>query len=59
MPEYVYRAVMENGLMVRNRVEATSKQNLVAKLKSNGLIPINIIQVRFASKNKKMRKNRN
>ena len=28
MPEYIYRAVDENGIVVRNRVQDKSKQNL-------------------------------
>lgn len=45
MPEYVYRAVDENGIVVKNRVQDKSKQNLVKKLKINGLMPIKITQV--------------
>ena len=47
MPEYVYRAVDENGIVVKNRVQDKSKQNLVKKLKINGLMPIKITQVSF------------
>ena len=45
MPEYVYRAVDENGLVVKNRVQDKSKQSLIKKLKVNGLMPINVSQV--------------
>ena len=45
MPTYVYRAVTENGNIVRNRVEDVSRKNLIKKLKNNDLIPINIVQV--------------
>ena len=38
MPEYIYRAVDENGVMVKNRVQDKSKQNLIKKLKVNGLM---------------------
>lgn len=47
MPEYVYRAVDKNGLIVRNKVQDKSKQNLIKKLKVNGLMPINVNQVSF------------
>ena len=47
MPEYVYRAVDENGIVVKNRVQDKSKQNLIKKLKLNGLMPINVTQVSF------------
>ena len=36
MPEYVYRAVDSNGVLVRNKVQEKSKQSLVKKLKLNG-----------------------
>ena len=47
MPEYIYRAVDENGVMVKNRVQDKSKQNLIKKLKVNGLMPIDVTQVSF------------
>lgn len=50
MPEYVYRAVTKRGQIVRNKVEETSKNNLIKKLKSNDLLPIEVIQVSYQSK---------
>ena len=47
MPEYVYRAVDKNGVIVKNKVQDKSKQNLIKKLKINGLMPINVTQVSF------------
>ncbi len=47
MPEYIYRAVDENGVLVKNRVQDKSKQNLIKKLKVNGLMPIDVTQVSF------------
>ncbi len=47
MPEYIYRAVDENGVLVKNRVQDKSKQNLIKKLKENGLMPIDVTQVSF------------
>lgn len=60
MPEYVYRAVTDKGLIVRNRVEDSSKQSLIRRLKHNGLMPIQVVQVGYNSKkNKKTKKNIN
>ena len=47
MPEYVYRAVDENGIVVKNRVQDKSKLSLVKKLKINGLMPISVTPVSF------------
>ena len=54
MPEYVYKAVNKNGLVVKNRVEDSSKQTLIKRLKNNNLLPIDIIQVAYGG-NKKNR----
>ena len=53
MPEYIYRAVTSKGQVVRNRVEAVNKNNLVRKLKSNDLLPISIVQVGYKSRKAK------
>ena len=50
MPEYVYRAVTKNGLIVKNKVEEASKQALIKKLKGNELMPIQIVQVGYIGK---------
>lgn len=47
MPVYVYRAVTDKGLMVKNKVEEANKQTLVKRLKNNGITPIEIIQVAY------------
>lgn len=53
MPEYRYRAITKEGLVVRNKVESSSKQNLIKRLKNGGLLPIDIIQVGYGfNKNK-------
>ncbi len=57
MPEYVYRAVDSNGILVRSRVVEKSKQSLVKRLKSNGMTPIDIVQTRVSSNKKKIKKN--
>lgn len=56
MPTYMYRAVTSSGLVVRNRVEAVSKQNLLRTLKDNNLMPITIEQVAYSAKKKKTKK---
>lgn len=58
MPEYVYRAVTKNGIIVKNKVEESSKQALIKKLKLNELMPIQIVQVGYiGKKTKKVKKN--
>lgn len=58
MPEYVYRAVNKNGVIVKNKVEEASKQALIKRLKLNELMPIQIVQVGYISrKQKKVKKN--
>ncbi len=47
MPEYIYRAVDDNGIIVRSRITEKSKQNLVKRLKANGMTPIDIVQTSF------------
>lgn len=44
MPVYKYKAVDQNGIMVQSKIQEKSKQNLVNRLKANGLVPIEIIQ---------------
>ncbi len=54
MPEYMYRAVTKQGQVVRNRVEQSSKNNLIKMLKSNELLPIEVIQIGYKSKRSKV-----
>ena len=35
MPTYMYKAMTKTGVIVRNRVESASKQNLIKSLKNN------------------------
>ena len=49
MPTYIYKAVTSSGIIVRNRVEAGSKQNLLRALKENNLMPITIEQVAYSA----------
>ena len=57
MPVYVYRAVTDKGLIVKNKVEEASKQSLIKRLKNNGITPIEIIQVAYRGKQTKQKKN--
>ena len=56
MPTYVYRAMTKSGLIVRNRIESPSRQNLLKTLKGNGLVPIDVQQIRYVGKQQKMAK---
>ena len=53
MPTYINRAMTKSGLVVRNRIEAASKQNLLKTLKENELLPIDVEQIRYIGKQKK------
>ena len=50
MPTYVYRAVTKNGVIVRNKVESSSRLHLIKTLKSSDLLPITIEQVAYRSR---------
>ena len=59
MPTYVYKAMNKTGLIVRNKVEFSSRQSLIKSLKNNELLPISIEQVSYRAKStrKKQKKN--
>ena len=59
MPLFKYTAVTRDGQKVRNKVESVNKYVLIKKLKSNKLLPIEVIQMnsRLANKKKKQKKN--
>lgn len=59
MPTYMYKAMTKAGVVVRNRVEFASKQNLIKTLKSNDLLPISIEQISYSSKKTPKRKKKN
>ena len=42
MPVFTYRASTKTGTIVKNRIEATSVQEVKEKLKANGLTPIQV-----------------
>ncbi len=56
MPTYVYRAMTKSGLIVRNKIESPSRQNLLKTLKGNGLLPIDVQQIRYVGKQQKKAK---
>lgn len=59
MPTYMYKAVTKTGVIVRNKVESSSRQNLIKSLKNSNLLPISIEQVSYRSGKtpKKQKKN--
>ena len=59
MPTYMYKAMTKTGVIVRNKVESPSKQNLIKSLKSNNLLPISIEQMAYRSKNAPKKQKRN
>lgn len=58
MATFNYRALTEDGRIVRNRVEEGNRLVLIKKLKANGLYPISITQS-AAKKNRSVKKKRN
>lgn len=59
MPLYVYKAVTEGGLVVKNKVEDINKQVVIQKLKRNNLMPISILQLSNRKKPAKRTRKRN
>lgn len=59
MPTYVYKAVTKTGVVVRNKVESSSRQGLIKMLKGNNLLPISIEQVSYQSKRTPKRQKKN
>ena len=59
MPTYMYRAMTKSGVVVKNKVESNSKQQLIKTLKNNNLLPISIEQVAYRSKNAVKKKKKN
>ena len=58
MATFNYRALTEDGRIVRNRVEEGNRLTLIKKLKANGLYPIAITQS-STRKNRTVKKKRN
>lgn len=58
MPIYKYKAMTENGMIVTNTIEESSKYLAIKKLKRNNLIPINVDKSLQRTKSKRVvRKN--
>lgn len=53
MPEYIYRAVDKNGVIVKNKVQEKSKHSLVKRIKANNMTPIDVIQTSFGKYKKR------
>lgn len=47
MPTYMYKAMTDKGVIVKNRVEASSRLYLIKSLKENNLLPISIEQMAY------------
>ena len=58
MATFNYRAITDDGRIVKNRVEEGNRISLIRKLKKNGLHPIAVIQI-SSKKNKNIKKKRN
>jgi type IV pilus assembly protein PilC len=52
----MYKAVTDKGQIIRNRVEAASKQTVVRLLKENDLMPITVEQLSYSAKRQKVKK---
>ena len=59
MPTYMYKAMTKKGVVVRNKVESSSKQHLLMALKNNNLVPISIEQLAYKSKRTPKNQKRN
>lgn len=53
MPVYVYRAMTQDGHIVRNRIEESSKSAIIRKIKRNGLMPISVVQLKTKTQKNK------
>lgn len=49
MPTYVYKAMTKSGVVVKNKVDSPSRNELLKKLKDNNLLPIDVEQIRYES----------
>jgi len=59
MPTYMYRAMTKTGVVVKNKVESNSKQQLIKTLKNNNLLPISIEQIAYRSRTAVKKKKKN
>ena len=59
MATYTYKAVTKKGLVVRNRVEAPTKQSLIRSLKENHLLPISVVKIPYGGTKNKVKQKKN
>ena len=59
MAVYVYRGITKQGQLIKNKVEEASKLKLIKRLKSNGIIPIEIVQTAYKKNGAVRQKKRN
>ena len=59
MATYTYKALTKRGLIVRNRVEAPTKQSLIKSLKDNQLLPISVTKIPYGGSKVKRKQKRN
>lgn len=59
MPLYMYKALTKSGVVVRNKVESSSKENLMQSIKNGNLVPISIEEVSEHSKKAFKRRKKN
>lgn len=55
MPIFNYKAATRSGMIIKNRVEESSKQLLLKKLRDNDLIPIDVVQVAYQPRIRQMK----
>ena len=59
MATYTYKALTKRGMIVRNRVEAPTKQSLIKLLKSNEMLPISVTKIPYGGAKVKRKQKRN
>ena len=59
MPTYMYKAMTDKGVVVKNKVEAASRLYLIKSLKDNGLLPISIEQMAYRRNSTPKKKKKN
>ena len=59
MATFTYKAITKRGLVVKNRVEAPTKQQLTNSLKHNDLIPIDIVKIPYGGQKRKTKQKKN
>ena len=59
MATYTYKALTKRGMVVRNRVEAPTKQSLIKLLKSNDMLPISVTKIPYGGAKVKRKQKRN